>query len=110
VHQSREVALTGGHLAVDRMRASIRSGMLRFADGGGVENGSYAAQYRMAPAAASNRSTGAVTALVDTEALTAAVRAGMEDATVIASVSNRVAAELPLRGRSNAQRLGGRGA
>jgi TP901 family phage tail tape measure protein len=34
-----EVALAGGHDSVLRMRAAIRAGALRFADGGGVENG-----------------------------------------------------------------------
>lgn len=46
-----EVALAGGHDSVYRMRAAIRAGALRFAEGGGIENGGYAAAPAMSVAA-----------------------------------------------------------
>ncbi|MCT1437169.1 phage tail tape measure protein [Brachybacterium paraconglomeratum] len=76
VMTAREVALAGGHDAVDRMRASIRSGVLRFANGGGVQDGAYAPSMtpasRMTPASSMAYSG----ASIDMRGLSEAVRAG----------------------------------
>lgn len=48
-----EVALAGGHDAIYQMRSAIRTGALRFADGGGVEGG------RVVPAASLDRGVSA---------------------------------------------------
>lgn len=60
-----EVALAGGHDSVFRMRAAIRAGMLRFREGGGIENGQAVRMtpvpaYRATPASSSPGSTPSV--------------------------------------------------
>lgn len=104
-----EVALAGGHDSVFRMRAAIRAGALRFAEGGGVESGGYAAAPPMV-AASSGRSQ-RVSAAVDTGAITNAVaagaREGIEAANITAMVTDRVAAGLHQRGMSASRAFGG---
>ena len=101
---AREVALAGGQDAIYRMREAIRSGF-KFANGGAVERGTHAAARSMAPVP--RMQSQSVSASVDSGVIASAVRAGFESATVIAQVSDRVAANLYQRGASASRTFGG---
>lgn len=81
-----EVALAGGQDSVYRMRAAIRAGALRFADGGGVAGGGYAqAPVLTVSAPAQARSAGSTVLALDGAALATladAVRTGASRATI----------------------------
>ena len=101
---AKEVAQAGGQDAIYRMREAIRSGF-KFAEGGAVERGGYAVSRSMAPAPRAQAQS--VSASVDSSVIASAVRAGFESATVIAQVSDRVAANLYQRGASASRAFGG---
>lgn len=85
-----EVALAGGHDSVYRMRAAIRAGALRFAEGGGIEAGGAvrpsagANSWAWGSAPSSNS-----TASVDSAAIATAVNAGMRKMTVALNLDGR---------------------
>ena len=101
---AKEVAQAGGQDAIYRMREAIRSGF-KFANGGAVERGTHAAAQSMAPVP--RMQSQSVSASVDSGVIASAVRAGMEDATVIAQVTDRVKASLYQGGRSASRAFGG---
>ena len=101
---AKEVAQAGGQDAIYRMREAIRSGF-KFAEGGAVERGGYAVSRSMAPVPRTQAQS--VSASVDSGVIASAVRAGFESATVIAQVSDRVAANLYQRGASASRAFGG---
>ena len=106
-----EVALAGGQDSVYRMRAAIRAGALRFADGGGMESSGYARAPAMSVAvpAQALRQSGPIIVSMDGAALNKlsdAVRNGASQATI--AMSDRVAASTYQRGRSNSRAMGAR--
>lgn len=109
VWTANEVGVAGGHQAIYSLRQQILAGAktLHLATGGGVENGSvapvqYAPVYRQAQG-----QSGPVTATLPPGLIASEIRQGFESATVIAQVSDRVAANLYQRGKSGSRAYGG---
>ena len=82
-----EVALAGGHDSIFRMRAAIRAGALRFAEGGGVESGGYAAAPAMVSASSMRPQT--VSAEVDSRVIAGAVAGAISAYEPIVAIGDR---------------------
>lgn len=82
-----EVALAGGHDSIFRMRAAIRAGALRFAEGGGVESGGYAAAPAMV--SASSMRAQKVSAEVDSRVIAGAVAGAISAYEPIVAIGDR---------------------
>ncbi|WP_193117030.1 phage tail tape measure protein [Brachybacterium tyrofermentans] len=111
VWTANEVGVAGGHQAIYSLRQQILAGAktLHLATGGGVENGSVApVQYAPAYQQQRAQQSGPVTASVDQAGIEAAMVRGLQSATVIAQVTDRVAAGLYQRGKSNSRAMGAR--
>lgn len=104
VFTAREVAAAGGHDAMFRLRASIMDG-LRFANGGGVEKGGYAAApMSFTPAVR----TSSASATVDTGAIASAVNSAMSSWQPVVNIGGRQFAGLMLEGQRAIRTAGGR--
>lgn len=83
---AKEVAQAGGQDAIYRMREAIRSGF-KFAEGGAVERGGYAAAQSMQPVF--RGASQSVSASVDTAAMGAEMRAAISGMTVALNLDGR---------------------
>lgn len=113
VFTAREVQAAGGHSAVSQIRATLLSPH-RYAEGGPVGTVSPATpvmSYAAPGGGGGARDMAAISAAVregiSSSGIGGHVQAGMENANVVATVSNRTAAELYIRGGANNRRMGG---
>ena len=108
VFAAREVSAAGGHQAIYSLRQQLLAGSktIHLATGGAAD-GSVGAVQAMPYMQAQSRSSGPVTATLPPGLIASEIRQGFESATVIAQVSDRVAANLYQRGKSGSRAYGG---
>ena len=108
VFAAREVSAAGGHQAIYSLRQQLLAGAktIHLATGGAAD-GSVGAVQAMPYMQAQSRSSGPVTATLPPGLIASEIRQGFESATVIAQVSDRVAANLYQRGKSGSRAYGG---
>ncbi len=111
VWAAREVRAAGGHMRLANIRSQVLAGAktIHLATGGAADGSVRAVPYMQAQMAATVGAGAPAQPGASPDALYAAVRAGMQDATVIAQVSDRVAANLHQRGRAASRAFGGAG-